>query len=419
MAAISAGRLPKRDDMTLNSQKLIKILIIGTRWPPETFLQRLFRGLAEAGMEVTIASSQKPDGAWLSHPNIRWLHAPLWDGSFLNRLFCLAKMFFPALMRRPRDTLRLCWRFHQTDTMKVRLYHLIKLLPFVGRRWDIVYFPWNLGVPAYFSLFNSGGAALVSCRGSQINIPPHGPGGQAILGELRDTFAKATAVHCVSEAIKNESLQSGLDPAKAWVIRPAVDPDFFSPAVEPKTGNSTFRIITVGSLSWIKGYEYALLAVRRLVDQGVSVQFHIIGDGAKRYRLLYTIDDLDLHGQVHLHGKLSQSEVRSRLQQADVFLLASLSEGISNAVLEAMACGLPVVTTDCGGMREAVTDGVEGLVVPVRDSEGMAAALSRLASDRILGRRMGQAARERVLSEFTIKQQVDKFIELYQSILAN
>ena len=179
--------------------------------------------------------------------------------------------------------------------------------------------------------------------------------------------------------------------------------------MEPKSNDSTFRIVTVGWVSWIKGYEYALLAVRRLLDQGVSVQFHIIGDGAKRYRLLYTIDDLDLHGQVHLHGKLSSSEVRSRLQQADVFLLASLSEGISNAVLEAMACGLPVVTTDCGGMREAVTDGVEGLVVPVRDPEAIA-ALSRLASDRDLGRRMGQAARERILSEFTIKQQIDKFI---------
>ena len=178
------------------------------------------------------------------------------------------------------------------------------------------------------------------------------------------------------------------------------------------------RIVSVGTANWRKGYKYALLALRRLIDQGVAAEFHIIGLGPEWDFLLYTIDDLDLKAQVYLHGRLSPAEVRSQLQQADVFLLASNSEGISNAVLEAMACGLPVVTTDCGGMREAVTDGVEGLVVPVRDPEAMTAALTRLASDRNLARRMGEAARKRILHEFTIKQQIDQFIELFQNILA-
>jgi colanic acid/amylovoran biosynthesis glycosyltransferase len=403
--------------MPSDPPRSIKILIIGVSWPPETFLQTLFRGLAEAGMEVTIACSRKPDANWLSHRNYRWLQAPGWNGSILYRLFFLAKMFFAALMSSPGDIQRFSRYARSTDTMVDHLYLYFNLLPFAGKRWDIIYFPWNSAAITYLPLFDSG-AAVLSCRGTQINIAPYNPERPEMIEQLSTTFKKAAAVHCVSEAIKIEALQYGLDPAKAWVIRPAVDPDFFCPSAPPKIEESTYRIVTVGSLFWIKGYEYALLAVRRLLDRGVRAELHIIGDGQERARLLYTIDDLEMPGRVHLHGRLSPEGVRSRLQQADIFLLSSLSEGISNAVLEAMACGLPVVTTDCGGMREAVTDGVEGFVVPVRDPEAMALALTRLATDRELGRTMGEAARKRILYEFTIKQQIDQFIELYQNILA-
>jgi glycosyltransferase involved in cell wall biosynthesis len=302
--------------------------------------------------------------------------------------------------------------------MMDRVHLYFNLLPFAGRRWNIIYFPWNSAAIEFLPLFDSG-AAVVSCRGSQVNIAPHDPERQGMLHPLRRTLTKAAAVHCVSEAIKIEAVQLGLDPAKARVIRPAVDPDFFYPAKQPKGEDSTFRIVTVGTLIWKKGYEYALLAVRRLLDQGVAAQLHIIGDGAERSRLLYTIGDLDLQGRVHLHGRLSPEAVRSRLQQADAFLLSSLSEGISNAVLEAMACGLPVVTTDCGGMREAVTDGVEGFVVPVRDPEAMAEALSRLVSDRDLGQRMGEAARKRVTQEFHLSQQIEAFKILFKNLSVN
>lgn len=174
-----------------------------------------------------------------------------------------------------------------------------------------------------------------------------------------------------------------------------------------------FSIINIGSIVWNNGYEYALLAVRQLVDRGVDAEFHIIGDGPERQRILYTIDDLRLEGRVVLHGKLPAEAVRDRLQQADVFLLSSLSEGISNAVLEAMSCGLPVVTTNCGGMREAVTDGVEGFVTPVRDPQTAADALRQLALDAELRARMGAAARQRVLREFDLRDQVEAFTTMF------
>jgi colanic acid/amylovoran biosynthesis glycosyltransferase len=173
--------------------------------------------------------------------------------------------------------------------------------------------------------------------------------------------------------------------------------------------------VTTGSLVWVKGYEYALQSIRHLVDQGIAVQFDLIGEGPERQRILYTIHDLGLEGRVHLHGRLSPEEVRDKLQQADAFLLSSLSEGISNAALEAMACGLPVVTTDCGGMREAIRTNVEGIIVPVRESKEMSQALATLWDDTELRTRMGQAARKRVLQEFTLSQQVNNFASLCEN----
>ena len=93
---------------------------------------------------------------------------------------------------------------------------------------------------------------------------------------------------------------------------------------------------------------------------------------------------------MELLGALPPVAVRDRLRQSDVFVLPSLSEGFCNAAVEAMACGLPVVMTNCGGVREGVADGVEGFIVPVRDPEAMAAAIERLAKDPALARPDGR-----------------------------
>jgi glycosyltransferase involved in cell wall biosynthesis len=133
-------------------------------------------------------------------------------------------------------------------------------------------------------------------------------------------------------------------------------------------------------------------------------------------RLLFTINDLGLTDIVTWGGRLRPDEVVARLQQSDIFLLSSLSEGISNAVLEAMACGLPVVTTNVGGMAEAIADGIEGLLVPPRDPVAMADALAYLWARPEVRRQMGQAGRERVLADFDLDDQITAFEALFRSV---
>jgi colanic acid/amylovoran biosynthesis glycosyltransferase len=163
---------------------------------------------------------------------------------------------------------------------------------------------------------------------------------------------------------------------------------------------------------WRKGYVDALIAIRKLVNQGISLKYEIIGEGEDYQAILFSIQDMELQDHVKLHGKLSADEIRDKLQNADVFLLTSLTEGISNAALEAMSCGLPVVTTDSGGMREAVTDGIEGFVVPIMDPNAVAAALEKLSKDPGLRKKMGDAARAKVFRDFSLAKQIEQFQEL-------
>ena len=186
-----------------------------------------------------------------------------------------------------------------------------------------------------------------------------------------------------------------------------------------RRARETLHLIAVGALIWRKGYEYMLLALRRLLETGVRARLSIVGSGNEEQRIRFTIRDLGLEPEVTMYGALPPNGVRALLNDADVFVHASLGEGISNGVLEAMASGLPVVTTDCGGMREAVTDGVDGFVVPVRDVAAMSAALVELAGDAGLRTRMGRAARAAVERGFALEQQIASFASLYERLAAS
>lgn len=398
------------------SSSPLRVLFVGVKWPPETFLSRLILGLARRGVSVTLALSEQPDAVWRAVPNVEIMVTGAWRGSAGGRLWHTGGRLAGAVWRSPAETKRF-YAAARADRSGGRTAHqLHRWLPFAGREWDVIYFPWNATAIDYLPLLDKS-PSVVSCRGTQIYVAPHNPRRRALREGLRESFGKAAAVHCVSEAIRSEAEQYGLDKSKSIVIRPAVDPDVFRPARDDShSPGNPFRVVSTGAVIWRKGYEYALSAIRRLVDQGAPVRYDIIGGGDETNRLLYTIHDLDLAEHVHWHGRLEPAEVVARLQKADVFLLSSLCEGISNAVLEGMACGLPIVATAVGGMPEAVADGVEGFLTPAGDARAMAAGLHELWRRPELRRRMGAAGRTRVLREFRLDDQIETFIRLFRSV---
>jgi glycosyltransferase involved in cell wall biosynthesis len=201
-----------------------------------------------------------------------------------------------------------------------------------------------------------------------------------------------------------------------WVNRPAVAVEAiphksYGASSEPPT------VLAAGRLIWVKGYDYLLEAFARLKRNGVAFRAEILGGGPLQAPMRYSIQDLGIQPEVTLVGNIPGSQVLERMRQSDVFVLPSVFEGISNAALEAMASGLPVVTTNAGGMAEAVRDGVDGYVVPVRDIDALADRLGSLLADAGLRQRMGQSARGRVEQEFRLDRQARVFERMYTAMV--
>lgn len=389
------------------------VLVAGLDWPPETFLGRLIEGLLDGGTRVAVACADPPGPEWISRPGFEWIPQPRWNGPLARRLARAAAVSAAAIARGPREALDLDLSDGNTAAGRARAW--FRLAPLLGRRADVAYFPWNAGAIAHLPIFDRFPGVVVSCRGAQVQVAPHNPRRAAIRDGLRESLSRATLVHCVSAAIAREAEVFGLDSAKAVVIRPGVDSSFFHPPVGSPQQDGVFRVVSVGSLIWRKGYWHALRAIRRMVDRtGADVEYRIVGAGPDRERVLFAAWDLGLADRVRAPGRMDPAGVRDHLWECDALLLSSHSEGIANAALEAMACGRPVVTTDCGGMPEAVADGVEGHVVGTRDSEGMARALEDLWSDPDRRRAMGAAGRRRVEREFTLERQVADFRRLFE-----
>jgi len=202
--------------------------------------------------------------------------------------------------------------------------------------------------------------------------------------------------------------------AKLRVIHNGIDTDRF--AVRPQRPLlSPMRAITVGRLSAVKDHATLLHAVRRVVDSVPTFKLDIIGDGPTRADLETLRETLGLRDRVRVLGYHEQ--VAGFLAAADFFVLSSISEGVSIALLEAMASGLPAVATDVGGNREVVVSGVTGYLVPPRAPDVLAAVMLRMQSDVAGLERMGRAARRRVEDQFNLRAVVHQYERLYLECL--
>jgi glycosyltransferase involved in cell wall biosynthesis len=409
------------------SSHAIHLLEVGLEWPPETFLRWKLEGLAARGFRVTVATTsvkrRRREGGVALVPQ-----AP-WEEARWRTLAGIARSALPLLLRAPARLWRVVRAARRPlipwpASRWIFLERLRTFLALARLRPDVVHFEWSSAALAFLPMREVWRCPIAtSCHGSDVHVHPR-TRERAAKG-LPLVFREADAVQCVSAALRSEALGYGLEPARARLIRPVVDASFFTPPAR-RSPEAGFRVVSVGALRWLKGHDYALLAIRRLVDDGIDVRLDVIGaepsphsgEPSDRERLLFTVEDLDLGAHVCLHGQQPPEEVRRRLHEADVLLHASLSEGIPTSILEAMACGLPVVATDAGGTSEAVRDGVEGLIVPRRDPARLAAALRTLHADPELRARMGAAGRARATSEFALDGQLDSFVRLYRELTA-
>ena len=273
--------------------------------------------------------------------------------------------------------------------------------------------------------------AIFAARLARVPVAIHSEHGYEldILGGLpfrrrilcRVLFPMADAVFAVTNELQTyHSGQSCLAAEKIRVIYNGVDTDRFVPLssdaarVRRDSGLPTDRFLigSVGRLVPIKDHSTLLQAAELLLRQGNNLHVLLVGDGPERARLeQYVASTPELSGRVTFLG--ASDRVPELLKAMDVFVLPSISEGMSNTILEAMATGLPVVATRSGGNLEMINHEFSGLLFAPRDVRTLVSLLVRLIESADLRRHLGEGARRRAVERFSLAKMVRCYRDLY------
>jgi colanic acid/amylovoran biosynthesis glycosyltransferase len=194
----------------------------------------------------------------------------------------------------------------------------------------------------------------------------------------------------------------------------------FTPREPPNHG--PLRLVTVARLVEKKGVDYAIRAVARLAAAGVDVEYTVVGDGPLREKLTQLTEALGLSGRVKLVGSMAHSDIAALLQRSHVMLAPSVTasdgdmEGLPVAIMEAMASGLPVVSTVHSGIPELIDDDVNGYLVPEKDVTALAAKLEHVALHTADWKRVAEAAHRTVVERHDIHTLNDQLASLLGSL---
>jgi sugar transferase (PEP-CTERM/EpsH1 system associated) len=276
-------------------------------------------------------------------------------------------------------------------------------------------------IEAVFAARLAGVPAIVhSEHGYELHILKGLPLRQRII--RRAAYAVADAIFTVTSDLRDyHARQAGVQSSRITVIPNGVDSERFAPREQTKSAcravlglpPNSFLVGTVGRLVAIKDQALLIRAAKALADRGRDVSVAIAGDGPERSNLAALAAQLSFSGHVHFLG--ASKNVPEFLNALDVFVLPSVSEGMSNTLLEAMSCGLPTVATSVGGNPELIENQVSGLLFPMGDTAQLTAHLSILAEDSEHRRNLGAKARERILDRYRL----DKMLETYRSLYHN
>ncbi len=230
-------------------------------------------------------------------------------------------------------------------------------------------------------------------------------------------------VVCCAKAAERWALEKekGISPEKLITLYNGIDHGRF----QPQTVSSEVRrklgipgeapvIGTVGNLSYKKGLPYLMLAVRRILEVLPSAWFLFVGAGPLEKNMKEKAKQIPLGRQIVFTG--ARSDVPDLMNAMDVFVLASLFEGLPNVLLEAMSLAKPVVATEVGGIPELIEPGIDGILIPPRDPQALAKAAVSLIENPSDAQTMGRRGQEKIRKDFTIGRMIDQYENLYLSL---
>jgi len=372
----------------------------------ETFIYSKINGLLESGYIVSL---------FINHYNkydVFDIDIPVYSQANVSKKYLFPIILFVLIIMHPI----IVFNFVRQERISNKswstiLKHIIINSHILNKKLDWIHFEFaTMGIDRENVAKAMGIKSTVSFRGFDIGLYPHQH--QGCYNLLWKTIVK---VHTISDALYQQAIDLGLNPIiPVKKITPAIDTNFFLSKKISELHNP-IRILSVGRLTWIKGFEYALKALNLLQYKNIDFVYSIVGEGDYREAITYAIHQHGLSDKVKLKGKLSHKEVKEEMEWADIYIQPSIQEGFCNAVLEAQAMGLPCIVSNAEGLPENVINNKSGWVVNKRSSQQIADKINEVLSmNKKELNQIRKYARRRVIQHYSIEHQKDSFNWFYK-----
>jgi colanic acid/amylovoran biosynthesis glycosyltransferase len=409
----------------------MKIAFVVSQFPAlsETFILNQITGLIDRGHEVDIYACSPGNNREVD-PNVE-------KYNLLNYTFYGFRMPRRKNLRVPKGLWLLVKSCLKAPSIPLRLASIAKYgkqaaslkllyfsIPFLHKQfsYDIIHCHFGTnGLRASF-LRNIGifqGKLITTFHGNDITTTLQRKGDRY----YNQLFSSADLFLPISERWKHKLIELGCDKRKIIVHRMGIDCKRFSFTSRQPQADGQTHLVTVARLVEKKGVEYGIRAVAKLSKVNRNIKYNIVGDGPLREDLQQLIQELDIGDRVKLLGWKQQKEVAEILNNADILLAPSVTskdgdqEGIPVSVMEAMAMGLPIVSTQHSGIPELICNGISGFLVPERDVDALAEKLGYLIEHPEVWLEMGQAGRAQVEEYYNNDRLNDRLIEIYQDLI--
>lgn len=406
----------------------MRIAFIVDRFPKisETFILNQITGLINQGHDIDIYADwiQDPNAA---HPDVI-CYGLLNQARFLSehrfvRICQKVILLIQSIFKSPSIFRQLSFFFRPPQYFEsFRIFY--SAAPFFQRKasYDIIHCHYGQNGLKGALLRRAGiirGKLVTTFHGFDISgyIDQHGHRIYNPLFSTGDLFLP------ISERWRNRLVELGCNEKQILVHRMGVDCDRFAFSPRKRNPNGSITVVTIARLVEKKGVEYGIKAIAKIVKNHKKLQYIIIGGGPLLKSMRRLIRSLRVEDTVKLLGRKRQQEVIEILNKSHILIAPSVTgrdgnqEGIPVSLMEAMATGMPVVSTQYSGINELVENGVTGFLVPERDIDSLVNRTSYLIAHPDICLQMGLAARAHIVKYFNIHKLNNRLTEIYQGLL--
>jgi colanic acid/amylovoran biosynthesis glycosyltransferase len=406
----------------------MKIAFVVDQFPAlsESFIISQITGLIDEGHRVDIHAGKNPHEATI-HQAVReyrllehTYYSPSLPNSIhalrLKTLFLLIIHFFRSPVAISKIIYALLLRSRRTNyPMLYRMFSLIH------RRYDIIHahFGPSGKIGEQQKRIGNQTPLVTTIHGYDISsyIETHG---KAIYDDLK---SEGDCFTFNSEATKEKMTALGFPPQRMTKLPMGVDLTRY-PFREREIGSDQhIYLLSVGRLVEMKGREYSIKAVAKVLEHNPKIVYNIIGDGNQRRRLEALIDELNVQDNIKIHGWVSDDELDAFYEQSHIMLHTSVTdqdgcqEGQGVVLLEAQALGMPVVATDHSAFPETIRGGYSGYLAPERDVEALAQKLKYLIDNPGRWPTMGRHGRNHVETNYNVLELNSQLIGIYEDLI--